>query len=497
MNHELWPHQQETLTALRQSVGQGVKRIVVQSPTGSGKTGLAAAIVESATAKGKRVAFVVPAISLVSQTVEMFWNEGIKDVGVIQADHEMTDWSKPVQICSIQTIARRNVFPAAHIVIIDECHTLYEAHKKWMTDAAWAAVPFIGLSATPYTRGLGHYFATMIVAATIGELIDKGFLSKFRAFATGHPDLKDVKIVAGDYHEGQLSQAMQQGTLVADVVETWKQRWGQDKTFVFGVDCLHAQALQQRFLEAGIVCGYQDANTPDSERREFKRKFHNGELRVLANVGTLTTGVDYDVRCLVLARPTRSESLYQQIVGRALRTAPGKEYAVILDHSDTTSRLGLVTDIHHDHLDDGKARVNGAERKAPLPKPCPSCAFLKPARVRTCPNCGFEAKPVSGITESEGELSEILPGQRPKKNGKHELSYEQRREFFVQLLGYAEMKGRKRGWAAHTYKEKFGCWPDWSCNTTAAKEPGMLVLSYIKSRNIAWANSHRRAEAAE
>src|ERR1700678_2446177 len=154
---ELWPHQERALTALKQTVAQGVKRIVLQSPTGSGKTKLAAAMVDGAIRKGNRMAFVVPAISLVDQTVEAFYAEGIRNVGVIQANHSMTDWGKPVQVCSIQTLQRRVAYPEAKVVVIDECHVLFQHHKKWMADPEWANVPFIGLSATPWTRGLGKY----------------------------------------------------------------------------------------------------------------------------------------------------------------------------------------------------------------------------------------------------------------------------------------------------------------------------------------------------
>ena len=341
---QLRPYQEECILNIRDSVRGGVKRLVVQAATGAGKTKIAAAIVDSAVTKKNKIAFCVPAISLVDQTVESFYAEGIRDVGVIQANHEMTDWSKPVQVCSIQTIQRRG-FPEAQVVIFDEIHRLHEAHKTWLGHPDWQNVPMIGLSATPWTKGLGKYFHSLLIAATTQELIDQGYLSKFKVFATGHPDLSDVRMVAGDYHEGELSGAMQKGELTADIIRTWQDKWGKDKTLVFGVDKAHAKSIQERFEYAGISCGYQDADTTPDERREIRRKFHDGRLQVVSNIQTLTTGVDWDVRCLILARPTKSEMLYVQIIGRALRTAPGKDHALILDHSDTTSRLGFVTEI--------------------------------------------------------------------------------------------------------------------------------------------------------
>lgn len=494
---ELWPHQTEALSALRQTIAQGVRRIVVQAPTGSGKTMLSAAIVDGALKKNNRIAFVVPAIALVDQTVEAFYAEGLKNVGVIQASHQLSDWSKPVQVCSIQTIARRGIFPEAKTVIFDECHVLHKAHKTWMAHVDWQGVPFIGLSATPWSKGLGKYFDTLLVAVTTKELIDKGFLSQFKVFAPSHPDLKNVKVVAGDYHEGQLSGAMQEGTLSADIIDTWKKRWGKDKTLCFAVDCAHAKALQERFIAAGISCGYQDAYTPDLERKEIKRKFHTGELRVVANVGTLTTGVDWPVKCLILARPTKSEILYTQIIGRALRTAPDKEHALILDHTGTTMRLGFVTDIHHEMLDGGKEHTRPQqERKAPLPKLCPQCAALKPVGVKVCQNCGFQAVVTSDLTEDDTieliELAGVTSFRKPA--GKRVWSTAEKRSFYAQLLGYVREHGYKEGWAANKYREKFGVWPR-GMDGTPAIRPSIEVASWIRSGQIKWAKSKKREEA--
>ena len=487
---DLRPYQEDALQAIRQTVGQGVRRLVCQAPTGSGKTLVAATIVQGALRKSNRLAFVVSSLSLIDQAVEMFWAEGIKDVGVIQQEHQLTDWSKPVQVCSIDTIRSRKAYPQAQVLVFDECHRLTKAHIRWMQDPDWQNVPIIGLSATPWTKGLGKYFESLLIMSTTTELIELGFLSKFRVMAADHPDLTGVKTVRGDYHEGQLAEVMNQAKLTANIVETWRTQWNQDKTLLFGVDCAHAQQLQARFNEAGISCGYQDAYTTDKERREIKRKFHNGEYRIVANIATLTTGVDWDVRCLVLARPTKSEMLFVQIVGRALRTAPGKDYALILDHTDTTLRLGFVTDIHHDTLDDGKIDES-AKPLPPLPKPCPKCAYLIPPRVMVCPYCGFDKKVESKLFEREGELIEIDPNGRPKHKRDaraYPYSYAEKRMFYAQLKTYGLTREFKPGWAKANYREKFHEWPAWSWEQLPPAESiGTEVRTWVRMRFEAWA----------
>ncbi len=490
MKRELRPHQSRAIEKLRQSLGSGKRRPVLQAPTGFGKTLLAAAIVEGALAKQKRVIFTVPALSLVDQTVKAFWDEGIRDVGVIQATNVMTDWSRPVQVASVQSLQRRPL-PEADVVLIDECHRWFNFYSKWLTDPAWQNRPFIGLSATPWTRGLGRYFDDLIIAATTQDLISEGYLSPFRVFAPSHPDLTGVRTVAGDYHEGDLSDVMNASTLVADIVDTWLQRAKNRQTLCFAVDRAHAKHLQAKFVEAGVSAGYIDAYTPIDERTEIERQFHSGSIRVVCNVGCLTTGIDWDVRCIILARPTKSEILFVQIIGRGLRPAEGKEDCLILDHSDTHLRLGFVTDINHEVLDDGRARANPkASGLIHPPKECPRCAFLKPPQTRECPACGFKTEAIDTTEVGDGELVEIT-GQ--KKRGVA-ASKNEKAAFYAQLMGYAQMRGYSPGWAAHKFREKFDVWPN-SYKDVREMEPTPAVLSWIKSRQIAWAKSkHRHAQ---
>ena len=133
MRSTLRPHQERAIAMLRQSLGMGKKRPLIQAPTGFGKTLLAASIVEGALCKGNRVTFVVPALSLIDQTVQSFWKEGIRDIGVIQAAHEMTNYGAPVQVASVQTLERR-AWPKSEIVVIDEAHRFFKLYQRWMAD---------------------------------------------------------------------------------------------------------------------------------------------------------------------------------------------------------------------------------------------------------------------------------------------------------------------------------------------------------------------------
>ena len=485
---ELRDYQNDAIAKLRLSLAAGHKRPVIQAPTGSGKTVIAAALVRMAREKGKRVLFCVPAIELIDQTVERFARNGILEVGVIQSNHELTDYSQPVQVCSVQTLSRRDI-PMADMVILDEAHVRFKLYERWVDLPQWQKIPFVGLTATPWSKGMGKIFDDLIIGVTMQELIDKRHLSDFKVFAPAHPDLSGVKTVLGDYEVKGLGSAMNKNALVADIVSTWLERGENRPTLCFAVNRLHAKHIQMRFEEAGVRTGYVDAHTPRDERKELAYKFAQGEIKIVCNVGVLTTGVDWDVRCLILARPTKSEILYCQIIGRALRPAEGKDHALILDHSDTTLRLGFVTDIAHDRLDDGSINRSDVEKTVPLPKECPKCAYLRPPKTRQCPACGFVAEPVNKIETEVGELLELTRGKKQKKPN---YSMLEKNRFYSELLCYARSKGYADGWAYWSYKDKFGVAPN--RRPIAALEVSPATYSWIRHRNIAKAKARAKQE---
>jgi DNA repair protein RadD len=477
----LRPYQREAIVRVRDAIAGGVLRIMLQAATGAGKTRIASAITARFRAQDCRVLFVVPALELVDQTLEKFYREGIRDVGVMQASHWMTDSSRPTQIASVQTLMRRTI-PSADLVFIDEAHRWFDLYRKLMLDPAWADVPFIGLSATPWAPGLGSYYRELIVAATTQDLINTGYLSNFKVFAPGHPDLRGVHTVAGDYQIDELGQAMNRHPLVADIVRTWLKHGVGRPTLCFAVNRLHAQHIQQQFEAAGIRAGYIDCNTPSNERKEIRNRFKSSEFQVVVNVGVLTMGVDWDVRCIILARPTKSEILFVQIIGRGLRPADGKDHCLILDHSDTTLRLGFVTDIHHDHLNDGRTRENRKREGIRLPKECPKCSCLRPASTHICPHCAFAATPVNRIKPIDGELYEL----RANKTRVFD-----REQVYGELKFFAQTRGYKPGWAWHKYNEYTGEFPR-GLDHVPPRPPSSEMKRWLLSRQIAWAKSRLR-----
>lgn len=483
----LRPHQTRAITLVREALLSGKRRVVLQLPTGAGKTRTAAEIVNGVLERGKRVCFTVPAISLIDQTVEAFESEGIHQIGVIQADHPRRNYDHPVQVASVQTMTRRGV-PDCDVVIVDECHLQHKVIPAWMKDEPGKI--FIGLSATPWAKGMADHWQGLVIPVTMQGLIDDGYLAPFRVFAPSHPDLSGVATVAGDYNQGQLADVMNESRLVADVVETWLLRGEGRPTLVFAVDRAHASTIQREFAAAGVNMGYCDAYTDRIERQVLFDQMARGVLAGIVNVGTLTTGVDADVRCIVLARPTKSEMLFVQMIGRGLRTASGKDDCLILDHADNHARLGFVTDIHHPQLLGAADRkpVTRKEKGEPMPRECASCGVLKAPKVRECPACGFTPTRQSEIEFEEGQLVEVTRGAK-----KREVTMQDKGAFYSQLLWIARERGRSTGWASHAYRDKFGVWPVKEAKHVQPLPASHEVLAFVRAKDIRFAK--RRAKA--
>lgn len=159
---------------------------------------------------------------------------------------------------------------------------------------------------------------------------------------------------------------------------------------------------------------------------------------------------------------------------------------MILDHSDTTLRLGFVTDINHEILDSGEKNRSIYEKMVRLPRACLKCAYLKPPGTRDCPVCGFVPEVKSEVEPEEGELQEL---NSKKQSIAKNWSYEDKVYFYAELLGYAREKDYKEGWAYHTYRIKVGAGP---LMKPSPVDPSFATRSWIRHLNIAKAKQREK-----
>jgi len=457
----LRPHQEKAIEMLRASLRKGNKRPILAAPCSFGKTITAAALLKSAVLRGKKGIFICDRIKLVQQSLEAFSHHGL-EFGVIQGNHELTNRNAPIQIASIQTLARRPKLPEFDLAIVDECQTHYASLTKIMD--TYNNVPFIGLSATPYSKGLGKYYDDLIVPITPRELLDQGYLCPVDYYGGRNVNLKGVKTKAlgtggSDYDPSSLAAATEDDKgLVGDIVKNWLEHGENGQTIAFAPSIKHSKHLVDTFNGAGISAEHIDGYMDDEERQMIYDAHDRGEFKILSCSRLLNTGYDAPkVSCLIDCFPTKSLITFVQRAGRVMRTSDGKDKAVYLDHAGNVARHGFAEDIVPDVLDDGTQRFDEKKlvkkKKESKVKDCPQCTQQM---VGLRCKCGYEV-PIREQLESTSEiLTKLTPEQRNKTATKEDKSV-----FYSELLLYSRGKGYKDGgWASHKYRERYGVWPN-------------------------------------
>ena len=350
----------------------------------------------------------------------------------------------------------------------------------------------LGLTATPCRgdgRGLGSIFETLIECPQVPELIDQGYLVRTRVYAPIDPDLRGVRTVAGDYHEGQLGDRMDRVELIGDIATHWHRYGERRKTVCFAVSVNHSVHIRDEFIKSGVRAEHIDGSTPKAERDASLERLASGEIELITNCMVLTEGWDMpEVGCCILARPTRKMSLFRQMVGRVLRPAEGKSDAIVLDHSGAVFRHGFVEDrvectLDPDrHAESPQHQQRCTEHGSRLLQ-CSNCSAVRVAG-EACSYCGFlPQRPPRAINFADGDLG-LVNGQR-RVNGKVYDDAERAR-WHAMLIWIGQEREYKSGWAAHKYRDKFGVFPAWG----AAPEPippSPEVRSWVRSRAIAFA----------
>lgn len=450
MLFETRDYQEKSYNAVKESLRQGNRKIVLSMPTGSGKSHVAIKMIKEALRRRKRVCFLCDRIILLEQISNMIYNEDIKEFSLMQANNELYSSSAQLQIATAQTLIRREIEPF-DLCIYDECHIVYKSITDLMKK--WDSTFWIGLTATPFTVGMGKNWQTLVNGTSTFELIEQGYLSKYIAYGPSTPDLKGIRITAGDYNKKDLAQKVNKKTIIGDLLTHWIKLALNRKTVIGAVNVAHATQIMEIFKEAGVLIEVIHCYMQKDEIKDILEKFKNNEIQVLSSVDLVSRGFDMpDVNCIVIARPTKSLNYHLQFIGRGLRSAPNKENCLILDHSGNFARLGFPDDNFEMELDMGDKKQNKKkEKKEKLPKPCPKCSFL--TIEWKCPQCGFEKKKQSNVETKEGELKELQ-----KKNHK-EKTFEQKKKLWAKLEAAGRAANFKPKYADAVYKNMFGVWP--------------------------------------
>ena len=489
---KLREHQQEVVDKLRHNFSEGHRCQLLYAPTGFGKTEVAMAIMKEISNDYKRVAMVLDRVVLVDQTSDRLSKYGIEH-GVMQSQHWRHRPHERIQICSAQTLEKRGSFPDIDMIIVDECHVQRVGTKKFIQDNPHIKV--IGLTATPFTAGLGDIYTHVVGASSTGDLIDNGWLCPLRVFIAKEIDTTGIKKVAGEWNAGDLEERGIK--IVGDVVSQWAAKTNEVfgkpvKTIVFCAGVNHGRALQEEFARAGYNFKSISYKEDDQFKKDTIEDFARPDTSIHGLIATdiLTRGFDVpDVMIGVSARPfSKSFSSHVQQLGRVMRPYPQKEFGLWLDHSGNYLRFRddwdkLYTD-GVDELKEGgeKAKTEPTEKEKKEAK-CPMCQALWTSKTDTCDNCGHVRKKLTNIINIFGVLEEL---ETKRKQGLNP------QKLYSELLYYARSRKMKDGWAYHQVKEKFGVFPSWLKAIPVETTPE--TLRWIKHTNIKKAHGKRRMD---
>lgn len=484
---KLHDHQEKALLLARDSMRRGLKRPVIAAPTSFGKTILAGEMLKNCQDQGKKGWFFADRKQLIEQSIDKFRQMGI-NFGVRMANHGLHDPTAPIQIASIQTIQamvnkHNRTLPEFDMALVDECHTQHEIIKTVM--ATYNNIPIIGLTATPYSKGLGLMYNNLIVPITQRELLEKGYLAPVRYYGGEHIDMSKVKSVnPNTYKTDDIERATESDSdrLAGCIIRNWMEYGENSQTIAFSPTQNLSKNLVERLNNNGISAEHVDCNFTQDERDELFEAHDRGEFKVLSCSRLLNTGYDApSVRCIIDCFPTKSVTTYVQRVGRLMRTYEGKDYAVYLDHASNFERFGYAEDIVPEILHDGKtahkeSELTKKDKKEGKAKECPQC--LQQMMGIKCKACGYEV-PVSEQQDDDGSMLVALEGKKANQTD----PIETKEQFYSELILYGDIKGYKKGWAANQYREKYGVWPN-KINPHESKAVGDLVSNWIKHQAI-------------
>lgn len=469
----LRPYQRDVMGQVAVAL-HAFRRILVQAPTGAGKTHLIATLVAAAMAANLRVLILATRTRLVRQLHDRLDAFDVRH-GVLAASLPgLSAWSRTVQVASVDTLYRRCVqdsrmpLPSADVVVFDEAHLALGASRQKLLNSfpnAW----IFGFTATPAkTSGaaLREQFDTLILGPSVSDLIGTGMLVKPRIFSRPVISSRELESVrkdakTGDYATGELSSLLSRPKLVGDVVTNWLRIAAGKRTLVFTVDKAHGAQVVQEFRQAGIACEQLTDSDDETTREEAIARLESGATKVLVNCFLLSYGIDIPaVECVVLARPTRSVVLYLQAIGRGMRPSASKDHVILIDHGRVVENLGLPTYDRDWSLDGRNVNTQARDqlsesRKSVDEKPmtCAECSCVWQASEdgHSCPSCGWKPEPRTKPVQVTGaELTEI--------NAVLQAADAEMENFYRQACDWYARRWPDR-WQA---REKSGRWWAWS-----------------------------------
>jgi superfamily II DNA or RNA helicase len=365
--------------------------------------------------------FTVHRRGLVDNAIDTFNRGPVLPHGVVMSGRD-TDWSKRVQVASIDTLLAWHVDgeykseTTYDLIIYDEAHTavqrikaFVDAHDHKRKLLGLRPTTLIGLTATPMAKGLSDLYSEIVMGPTVKWLTENDYLVPLRYFQAKHlGNLSKLRVSGDAFTNKSLTDAFE-GLAGNGLYEDWRSIADGRPTIGFFHRLSDAREAQAIFRNHGVRCEYVDGNTKDEERQQLFKGLDRGDYDYLCNVSIVDRGTDIPAAsALQICTAVNSKSRLIQMLGRVARPAPGKTDSVVIDHGNSISRLKLFFDDEIEwELQAEKSK--DVEHEARPVISCPKCG--NQYRGGSCRLCGYEPtgteRRAVGLKFSGGELVEI------------------------------------------------------------------------------------------
>ena len=399
---KLRPYQQDLLQRVQYALAADPKaRVMMQLPTGGGKTVIAGALLESWLQDGRKAVWLTHRKELAEQTRGMLTDAGVSAITNVNwtPGEDAPAMAGGAVILMAQTVGRRNArrqvwnrYNAADLLVIDEAH--HAAADGWTRAMQQWPGPIVGMTATPWRlsekEGFDHLFDSLLCGPQTADLQALNSLCSAQVFIPPPEQRISGGAVdrTGDYTEAGIEQANRDrpDIMTAGALAFWQRHADGRPTIAYAVSVDHAHNLTAVFNDAGIPAAVILGNSNREERDKAIAGFRDGSIKVLVNVIVATEGFDLpDASCIIIARPTMSLALYLQMVGRGLRPKDDGGDCLILDLAANSVTHGLPEDYREWSLEPRETQKSG---EAPIVV-CPLCETASPAASHHCRVCGY------------------------------------------------------------------------------------------------------------
>jgi DNA repair protein RadD len=456
---QLREYQQDLLARTKKQLAKDRCTLMVL-PTGGGKTVIFCYMIARAAERQKRTLVLVHRQELLQQVSDTLTRFGVEHQKC--APNEKVAANALVTVASVFSAVRRlDSLPAPDLVVIDEAHHCVKS-STWGAVLEWAKGAYcVGVTATPQRlsgEGMRECFSAMVQGPTTAELMEQGHLCDYKYFRPPGFTVDGIRTTAGDFNSEDAVRKVNTAAISGCAVSHYEQHANGKRAVVFCITVGHANDMANRFLERGHRAKVLNANTPKAERVDIVRQFNDNEIQILCSCNVISEGFDLPaIECAILLRPTKSVSMYLQQVGRALRTAPNKQHAVILDHVGNVDRHGLPCDDRDWSLDGRKKKKSQTGEAAIATRVCSSCFAVNRATADTCVVCGFTlVKSRSLKIDESSKLVEMRRGNfRPARIDR--LREQREATTLPALIALAKRRGYKWpvAWATHIMKARY------------------------------------------